>query len=75
MSQTAQLNTIAAISSAASDAIFKFQTGKISRDELYSIGTELSVQFNYLVTSQQADSTETETAADFLLVIKHFSTC
>ncbi len=40
MSKTNKLNSITEIFNAASSAIFKFQTGRINRDELYRMGIE-----------------------------------
>ncbi|WP_436883166.1 hypothetical protein [Enterobacter asburiae] len=70
-----QYTTITEIMNAASAAIFKFQCGNITRDDLYSTGVNLTLQFNDMVSAGDFDQTEAEKTAQLLLAIKHFSTC
>lgn len=69
------INTINDIRDAASAVIFKFQTGKISRDDLYQEGVNLTDKFNQLVSRGEGDQSEAENTAGLLGLIKHFSTC
>ncbi|HFQ9467599.1 TPA: hypothetical protein ACHTH4_004811 [Escherichia coli] len=67
--------TLTEIKSAASKAIFLFQTGRIDKDELYVVGVDLTCQFNELVEQQNRDDSEAEDVSNFLYAIKHLSTC
>lgn len=69
------INTINDIRDTASAVIFKFQTGRISRDDLYQEGVNLTDKFNQLVSLGEGDQREAEKTADLLRLIKHFSTC
>lgn len=69
------INTINDIRDAASAVIFKFQTGNISRDDLYQEGVNLTDKFNQLVSRGEGDQSEAEKTAGLLGLIKHFSTC
>ncbi|EKY9814919.1 hypothetical protein RD279_004738 [Salmonella enterica] len=71
------LTTVTEIKDAASKAILHFQTGKINKDELYTVGVDLTLRFNKIVDEQKEklEDNEAQEAADFLHAIKHMSTC
>ena len=67
----------AELKATASDLLFKFQTGKLTKDALYEQGSELTHRFNALVQATGADcnSQDADDTADLLSAIRHFATC
>ncbi|NIF24049.1 hypothetical protein [Candidatus Pantoea multigeneris] len=67
----------AEMKAAASGLLTKFQTGKLSRDELYAQGSELTHRYNALVQAAGPDcnSQDADDTADLLFALRHFATC
>lgn len=72
-----KIQNIEAVKNEAHKIITKFQTGKLTKDDLYVKGIELTRTFNELMDSAGSDpeSSLAEDTASLLYVIKHFSTC
>ncbi|HAI3605643.1 TPA: hypothetical protein HJM91_004708 [Escherichia coli] len=72
-----KMQNIEDVKNAAHKILAKFQTGKITKDELYAEGCALTIQFNELMDSAASDPTYylAKDTASLLHVIKHFATC
>ncbi|WP_277973376.1 hypothetical protein [Pantoea agglomerans] len=68
-----KIDAIADIKETAHDVLFKFQTGKFSREDVYGAAIDLVIQFNRLVTETSHDEEEAQDVADILFVLKSIS--
>ncbi|EBZ6776871.1 hypothetical protein RU315_004623 [Salmonella enterica] len=73
---TNKIKNILDVKIAASKLLLKFQTGKITKNDLYSEGVTLTIKFNELMDNACDDDTYCHAldAAGLLNAIKHFST-
>lgn len=70
-----KIQKIADVKKEAHIAITHFQTGKITKLDLYAKGVELTLKFNDLMDNAASDPTYylAKDTAELLHVIKHFS--
>ncbi|UFT95010.1 hypothetical protein [Pectobacterium carotovorum] len=63
------------IKQSAHKLLLKYQSGNVSRDDLYSQGAELTLKFNSLVDRYSLNFPHADDAAKLLYAVRHLSTC
>ncbi|MGR6773639.1 hypothetical protein ACU36R_18735 [Pectobacterium brasiliense] len=63
------------IKQSAHKLLLKYQSGNVSRDNLYSQGVELTLKFNSLVDRYSLNFPHADDAAKLLYAVRHLSTC
>lgn len=73
---TNKIKNILDVKNAASKLLLNFQTGKITKNDLYAEGATLTIIFNEIMNNACDDDTYCHVmdAAGLLQAIKHFST-
>lgn len=67
------MKTFSEIKNSASKIISQYQTGKITKSELYNEGAELTMQFNEIPSPDEKNA-DYQSSVSLLMAIKHMAT-